>query len=280
MKGNGSKTKKNVIKSLFLSDSFIITIIALDAILIYFDGFGGYNLGRISNYITLIYVLEMLVKMSHFGFINYFKDNWNKFDFTIVFISVLGLLSHSFGGFAALRTFRVVRTLRLIKFIPDIENILAGLKRALAASVFIILMFMIFLHITSVFTTNAFKEKSPEHFGNTVKSTYSIFKVITLEGWFDISESIANSYHDGEMPKDIDIVDENDMRSVFTTIFFISIVFFGGIIGISLINSIFVETMMSDNNDPVNDKLGELETKISSLETKLDRLLEIKENNN
>lgn len=278
MQVNDSKSNNFGLKSIFLNDVFIITIIAIDALLIYFDGFGGYNLGKISNYITIIYVVEMIVKMQHFGFAGYFRDGWNRFDFIIVAISLLDLIFHSFAGIAALRTFRVIKTLRLIKFIPDIDNILAGLKRALASSVFIILMFMIFLHITSVFTTHAFKDKAPEHFGNTVKSTYSIFKVITLEGWFDISESIADSYQDkNEDATDIDNVDHNDMRSVMTTMFFISIVFFGGIIGISLINSIFVETMMSDNNDPVNSKLGELEDKLASLEDKLDKLIELKE---
>ncbi len=275
MQDKNSNLNKFSFKSIFLNDNFIIWIIVIDAILIYCDGFGGYDLNKISNYITIFYVIEVLVKLHHYGFKKYFSSGWNRFDFAIVAISIIDLVSHSLIGLSALRVFRVVKTLRLIKFIPDIDNILAGLKRAMASSVFVILIFVIFLHISSVFTTNLFKEKSPEHFGNTVKSTYSIFKVITLEGWFDISESVAHSF-DSKNPNDetgVEEVDGNDMRAVTTTIFFISIVFFGGIIGISLINSIFVETMMSDNNDPVNDKLKDLEGKLANLEDKIDLLL-------
>jgi Leu/Phe-tRNA-protein transferase len=39
----------------------------------------------------------------------------------------------------------------------------------------------------------------------------------------------------------------------------------GGIFGLSLINSIFVESMMSDNNDVVLAKIENLESKINQL---------------
>ena len=42
----------------------------------------------------------------------------------------------------------------------------------------------------------------------------------------------------------------------------------GGIIGMSLINSIFVDAMVSDNNDDVKSQLSEMEAKIDEL-TKL-----------
>jgi voltage-gated sodium channel len=45
------------------------------------------------------------------------------------------------------------------------------------------------------------------------------------------------------------------------------VLFFGGIFGLSLVNSIFVDTMISDNNVPLEEKIEELEKKI-------DRLLE------
>jgi voltage-gated sodium channel len=41
--------------------------------------------------------------------------------------------------------------------------------------------------------------------------------------------------------------------------------FLGGIIGLSLINSIFVDAMAEDNNDEVLEKLRRLEEKIDQL---------------
>jgi len=41
--------------------------------------------------------------------------------------------------------------------------------------------------------------------------------------------------------------------------------FFGGIIGISLVNSIFVDSMTEDNNDEVLEKLKQIEEKLDQL---------------
>ena len=41
--------------------------------------------------------------------------------------------------------------------------------------------------------------------------------------------------------------------------------FFGGIIGISLVNSIFVDSMTEDNNDEVLEKLKQIEDKLDQL---------------
>lgn len=59
------------------------------------------------------------------------------------------------------------------------------------------------------------------------------------------------------------------MASFFVYIYFIFIVLSGGILGLSLVNSIFVDAMISDNNE-------ELEKKIDNLERKIDLLLQDK----
>ena len=48
-------------------------------------------------------------------------------------------------------------------------------------------------------------------------------------------------------------------------LYFVIIVILGGVIGISLVNSVFVDAMVSDNNDS-------LEAKVSSLQEQLDRI--------
>ena len=53
------------------------------------------------------------------------------------------------------------------------------------------------------------------------------------------------------------------IRIVFAILFFV-----GGILGLSLVNSIFVDAMASDNNDEVLKKLDELERKIEELSSK------------
>ena len=53
--------------------------------------------------------------------------------------------------------------------------------------------------------------------------------------------------------------------AVFARIYFSLLLFFGGIIGMSLVNSIFVDAMAADNNDEVLDRLVQLEKKIDDM---------------
>ena len=45
----------------------------------------------------------------------------------------------------------------------------------------------------------------------------------------------------------------------------------GCIIGMSLLNSIFVDAMVSDNNNDVEDKLNSIESKLAEIQKKLDK---------
>lgn len=83
-------------------------------------------------------------------------------------------------------------------------------------------------------------------------SFYTIFKTFTVEGWYEIPEKLALGL---------------SISSTFLTyVYFIFVVFSGGIFGLSIVNSIFVDAMVSDNND-------ELEKKIDLLDKKLDILI-------
>ena len=53
--------------------------------------------------------------------------------------------------------------------------------------------------------------------------------------------------------------------AVLARIYFSILLFMGGIIGMSLVNSIFVDAMAADNNDEVLEKLNELEKKVDKL---------------
>ena len=56
--------------------------------------------------------------------------------------------------------------------------------------------------------------------------------------------------------------------AVFAKIYFSTLLFFGGIIGMSLVNSIFVDAMVADNNDEILKKLEQIEKKISKMDAK------------
>jgi voltage-gated sodium channel len=96
-----------------------------------------------------------------------------------------------------------------------------------------------------------FRELAPEYFKDPLLALYSIFKVFTVEGWFEIPDTIAAR--------------ASETVAFFVRIYFIIILFFGGIFGLSLVNSIFVDSMISDNNDEIERKLVEMDKKIERL---------------
>ena len=60
-------------------------------------------------------------------------------------------------------------------------------------------------------------------------------------------------------------------------VYFVLILILGGIIGLSLVNSIFVDAMVSDNNDELEDEVKKLNEKIDLLTEELRNQREGKE---
>jgi voltage-gated sodium channel len=259
-----SKSAKGPITNLFLNDKFILLLIIVNSLTIFIDGFSELDVRTITTIIlideliTLAFVFEAFIKMRYYGIRAYFKSGWNKLDFFLVFISLPSLmlifLHTEFQGVSyilILRVLRVFKFLRFFKFIPDIEQLIKGIQRALKTSVFVLFGFFIFNFMIAVLSCSMFKELSPEYFGNPVKSMYSIFRIFTVEGWYEIPDQIARQ--------------SNMINSFFIKGYFIFILIAGGILGLSLVNSIFVDSMVMDNNDDLEKKVDALNEKIEIL---------------
>jgi voltage-gated sodium channel len=257
-----------MIKKLFLNEKIILILILLNSVTIFVSGFeiapnNRFILSLTDNLITGLFIAEIIVKFQEFGIKNYFKSHWNKFDFILVALSFPTLIAFignleitSFSFLLVFRVMRVFKSFRFLKFIPGIEHLVKGIRRALKASVVVLIGFVIYIFIIGIFSFYLFKEISPEYFGNPLKSLYSIFKIFTVEGWYEIPEQLTRGL--------------SATTSFFTYMYFIFVVTSGGIFGLSLVNSIFVDAMVSDNND-------ELENKIDLLDQKIDKLLTKKE---
>lgn len=252
-------------KRLFLNDIFLLIIISVNALIIFLQGFFnvispmGQFTEMLDHIFTILFIIEALVKIQSFGTKGYFKDSWNIFDFSLVLIALPSLVvlftpleMVSLDFLLTLRILRVFKFFRVLKFIPNIENLLSGIFRALKSSVLIIFAFLIFNFIFAILSFSFFAEIAPEHFGNPLISFYTTFKVFTIEGWYEIPDLIAETT-------------ESVGLAVFARIYFVLLLFGGGIFGLSLINSIFVESMMSDNNDEVLERMNQLENKIDEL---------------
>lgn len=261
------------VKNLFLNEFFILGLIVLNAIIIFIGEFdvASKSVDYIEAMITVLFIIEILIKTSRYGIRNYFESNWNRFDFLLVLISIPSLAILFGDNFSpgsnvvlSLRVLRIFKSFRLIRFMPEVDSFMKSIKRALQASYIIILGFVILIFITALISCSLYKEIAPEYFRNPVVSIYSIFQLFSVEGWYEIPDLIAER--------------SGETTAFFAKFYFSILLMGGGILGLSLVNSIFVDAMVSDNTDDLEDDVKQLTQKIDSLEKKIDQLLKNPDN--
>ena len=111
----------------------------------------------------------------------FFKDGWNIFDFIVVGIA----LAPSTEAFSVLRALRVLRILRLITAVPTLRRVVSGLITALPGMGSILLLIGLIYYVCAVMAVNLYGEEFPELFGNLPKSLFTLFTIMTLEGWVE-----------------------------------------------------------------------------------------------
>lgn len=261
------------IKNFFLNERNILVLIILNAILIFFSGFDFEHkwskyVENADNLITILFVVELIIKFYHYGVKKYFSSYWNTLDFLLVALSIPPLVLSLFNienpmlsFLLVFRVMRVFKSFRFLKFIPEIKHIILGIKRAVKTSILIVIAFFIYVFIVGIVSFNLFQDKAPEYFDNPLKSMYSTFKIFTIDGWYEIPEYI--------------IANENATNSFFILLYFIGVLISGGILGLSLVNSIFVDAMVSDNNDDIGRKVDLIDNKLNEILKKYNNGIEI-----
>ncbi|CAF0857896.1 unnamed protein product [Rotaria sordida] len=71
---------------------------------------------------ALLYIIEMILKIIADGYLQYIKNIYNLFDSIIVIISIIELQGHTNSGLSVLRTFRLLRVLKLVRFMPTLRR--------------------------------------------------------------------------------------------------------------------------------------------------------------
>lgn len=247
---------------IFTNEWLIIVAILLNSILLFILGYEEFHndpvLAILDHSFTIFFIIEVVIKVGLFGWKRYSENAWNRFDFILVAISIpslFELLIHipDLSYLLVFRLLRVMRILRFIRFIPNISKMIAGIVRAFKASVFVLVVLLIYNILLAVLGSHLFRDEAPEFFGNPLISLYSIFQIFTLEGWNEMpSTIIANS-------------EPSSWKPALTRLFFFFVVLTGGIFGMSIMNAIFVDEMVMDNNDSLEGKVDELSAKVDQL---------------
>ena len=253
-------------RQLFLNDKFILVVILINSALIYLQvsGHETHLMGLLDSICTFIFLIEMIIKHEELGLHGYWKDGWNRLDGTLVILSLPSVAAlfvpNEMVDLSFLMIFRLLRVLRFFRvlhFFPNFTKVIEGFKRAMRESYAILLSFMVIILIFGLLNCSLFREADPMHFGTPLRSVYAVFQICTVEGWYEIPNTIAEFYG------------ISTLKAEFVRIYFCFQLILGGIIGMSFINSIFVDAMVQDNNDEVAKRLDEMQQTLDEIKKKL-----------
>ncbi|MFT6882629.1 MAG: voltage-gated sodium channel [Marinoscillum sp.] len=175
---------KNVIETNWFQKT-VVSLIILNSVLIGLEtspeivGAFGFYIDQIDRLILLLFVIEIILKLYAYG-LDFFKSAWNLFDTTVIVISIIPSVG---AAFSVLRALRILRTLRLLKNIPKLKLIIESLLHSIPSIGWIAVLLVIIFYIFAVIGNSLFGVTNPDYFGSLVKTTFTLFQIMTLESW-------------------------------------------------------------------------------------------------
>ena len=150
----------------------------------------GQLLVTIDHILLWIFVVEITARIIVHR-VAFFRDPWSLFDFIVVGIALVP----AGETLSVLRALRVLRVLRLITIVPALKRVVGGLLAALPGMGSIVLLFSLIYYVFAVMATKMFGADNPELFGTLGDSLFTLFTVMTLEGWVESVTKPVMEHH-------------------------------------------------------------------------------------
>ncbi|XP_044529951.1 voltage-dependent T-type calcium channel subunit alpha-1G isoform X17 [Gracilinanus agilis] len=200
------------------------------------------NALEISNIVfTSLFALEMLLKLLVYGPFGYIKNPYNIFDGVIVVISVWEIVGQQGGGLSVLRTFRLMRVLKLVRFLPALQRQLVVLMKTMDNVATFCMLLMLFIFIFSILGMHLFGCKfASERDGDTLPdrknfdsllwAIVTVFQILTQEDWNKVLYNGMAS------------------TSSWAALYFIALMTFGNYVLFNLLVAILVEGFQTEGD--------------------------------
>ncbi|KAM9296764.1 voltage-dependent T-type calcium channel subunit alpha-1G [Gastrophryne carolinensis] len=198
------------------------------------------NALEISNIVfTSLFALEMVLKVLVYGPFGYIKNPYNIFDGIIVVISVWEIIGQQGGGLSVLRTFRLMRVLKLVRFMPALQRQLVVLMKTMDNVATFCMLLMLFIFIFSILGMHLFgckfaSEKDGDtlpdrkNFDSLLWATVTVFQILTQEDWNKVLYNGMAS------------------TSSWAALYFIALMTFGNYVLFNLLVAILVEGFQTE----------------------------------
>ncbi|MDX2073009.1 MAG: ion transporter [Alphaproteobacteria bacterium] len=149
----------------------------------------GMALKAIDHAILWVFVAELGLRLVAYR-LRFFRDPWSLFDTAVVAIAFMPANE----AFAVLRAARVLRVLRLISIFPRLRRVIEGLIGAIPGIGSIGAILVIVYYVFAVMATKLYGAAYPDWFGTLHWSFFTLFQIMTLEGWADIVREIMKTH--------------------------------------------------------------------------------------
>jgi voltage-gated sodium channel len=185
----GSRAFQRTVLALILVNA---TVIGLETSAGLMARFGG-ALIALHVGLQILFVLEIAARIGAHGPrpLEFFKDGWNLFDFSVVAVSLLPAA----GSFATVvRLARILRVARLASALPDLRLIIGTMLRSIPSMGHVLALLALLLYVYGVLGVHLFGEDAPEQWGSLAVAMQSLFQILTLEGWVEIQDAVLPAH--------------------------------------------------------------------------------------
>jgi voltage-gated sodium channel len=141
-----------------------------------------------------------------------------------------------------LRALRVLRVLRLVSLVPSMRRVIGALLNALPGMASIVGLLGLVLYVFAVMATKLYGAIAPEFFGTLGASLFTLFQIMTVEGWPDVARSVMT-------------------QSPHAWIFFVAYLLIATFMVLNLFIAVVVNAMQSQVTEDLKDE-GEEHTRL------------------
>ncbi len=240
---------------------FIVAVILLNAVILGLEtspdlmASHGRLLVAIDKACLAVFIVELTIKIAAYRWA-FWRSPWNIFDFIVVGVALVP----GAGPWAVLRSLRVLRVMRLLTVIPSLRKVVAAFLHAIPGLGGVLLLMSVFLYTSAVLAVNLFGRDFPQWFGTLGGSLFSLFQILTLEGWADMARTIMET-------------------KPWAWAFFLPFIIIATFTVLNLFIGIIVSTMQElaltpekrEDTDRTRELLQRMEADLKSLRQQLDR---------
>uniref|UniRef100_A0A8C2X2G9 Voltage-dependent calcium channel type A subunit alpha-1 n=1 Tax=Cyclopterus lumpus TaxID=8103 RepID=A0A8C2X2G9_CYCLU len=236
----------------------VLAMIALNTIVLmmkYYSAPPAYEavLKHLNTAFTVLFSVECVLKIMAFGFLNYFRDTWNIFDFITVLGSITEIFVDTFN-MSFLKLFRAARLIKLLRQGYTIRILLWTFVQSFKALPYVCLLIAMLFFIYAIIGMQVFgniKLNEETHITqhNNFKSFSGalmlLFRSATGESWQEIMLSCLGGQKcetDTSLSSAVPTSDqEGGCGSDFAYFYFVSFIFFSSFLMLNLFVAVIMD---------------------------------------